>query len=613
MIAFLQPLALLGLLAAAIPAVLHLLTRRSPPTVPFPAVRYLAETEQRQSRRLKLRHLLLLLLRTGLIASVVLAAARVAVGRAHAPTALALVLDNSLSSGAVAGGGRVLDRLTARARDVVRRVAQGDRLWVMLADGVPRPLSPTEALTVIDSVAPSPRRLDLGRAARTAQGVVASAGLPEGEIVILSDLQRSALSAGDTLRTRVLAWTPGLMPENRGIDSAWAEPATWSDGGDIVAAVGGERRAPVAVGLALGSDSVAVVHGVAYGGDRVVLTARSTRAGWLAARVTLDPDELRADDAWFVPVRVAPPAAAAAGPGAGRYVAEALAVLQAGGRVRRGQDVVVGDALAGARAIVLPPADPAAVGTLNRALAAHGVAWRFGARMDGEWQVEGDVGPAQGATITRRYRLVGEGTVLARAGGEPWLVRDHDVVLLGSRLEDGWTGLPVSAAFVPFVDLLVNRIAAGQAVALAAAPGDVVELPAGADALLTPEGPVAVTGDRRITAPRTPGVYYLRAAAGDTVGALAVNHDPRESRLAEADGRVLRAVLGGEAQLLGARALDRELFGGARRADLSGVLLLVALLALAAEFALASLGARAGRAGGGRGGHGGHWGQGGDA
>ena len=64
MIGFLQPLALLGLLAASIPPILHLVARRLPPVVPFPAVRYLSETERRHSRRLKLRNLLLLLLRT---------------------------------------------------------------------------------------------------------------------------------------------------------------------------------------------------------------------------------------------------------------------------------------------------------------------------------------------------------------------------------------------------------------------------------------------------------------------------------------------------------------------------------------------------------------------
>ncbi|OGU12644.1 MAG: hypothetical protein A3K13_02985 [Gemmatimonadetes bacterium RIFCSPLOWO2_12_FULL_68_9] len=177
MIAFLQPLALLGLAVAALPTVLHLLTRRVPPTVTFPAVRYLAETERQQSRRLKLRHLLLLLLRTALLASVVLAAARpvvrVGLGGAHAPTALVLVLDNSVSSGAVVEGRRVVDLLAARARAILQRVDEGDRLWLMQADGLPRALTPAEAIALLDGLEPSPRRLDLGRAVRAAAGVVA--------------------------------------------------------------------------------------------------------------------------------------------------------------------------------------------------------------------------------------------------------------------------------------------------------------------------------------------------------------------------------------------------------------------------------------------------------
>ena len=94
MIGFLQPLALLGLLAASIPPILHLLARRLPPVVPFPAVRYLSETERRQSRRLKLRNLLLLLLRTFLIVLIALAAsrpiARVPFGGSHEPLAVAV-------------------------------------------------------------------------------------------------------------------------------------------------------------------------------------------------------------------------------------------------------------------------------------------------------------------------------------------------------------------------------------------------------------------------------------------------------------------------------------------------------------------------------------------
>jgi hypothetical protein len=598
-IAFLQPLALLGLLAAGIPTVLHLLTRRLPPTVSFPAVRYLEETERRQSRRLKLRHLLLLLLRTGLIASVVLAAARpvarMAVGAAHAPTSLVLIVDNSLSAGAVVEGRPVADLLAARARDVVSRVSQGDRLRLMLADGLPRAMSQAEAVSALESLSPSPRRLDLGLAVRTAAGIAGAEPGLTPEIVVLSDLQRSALSGGDPVRVRVLAWTPGMVAENRSLDSAGAEPDVWSPEGRVVASVSGSRRAPAALSLSIGGQEL--TRAVAYPGDRVILPARAGRHGWLAGRAALDPDELRADDDWFLAVRVADPAPATADPSAGRYVEQALTVLTEAGRVGRGGAVVIADHPAGRRSIVVPPSDPAAIGALNRALAARGVLWQFGERVDGSWRMRGDVGPADGSTLGRRYRLVGSGAVLARADDDPWLVRQQDVVLLGSRLEDGWTDLPLTAAFVPFLDLLVNRVAVGEAEALNAHPGDMVQLPPTVDAVLTAQGTIPVEGDRRVSAPREPGVYFLRGATGDTVGALAVNHDPRESNLAEADQRALRAALGPEVQLLNQRGLEGELFGGAGRADLSGIFLLAALLAAAAELAVASLGARRERSG----------------
>ena len=107
MIGFLHPWALVGLLAAGIPILLHLLARSEPPTVVFPAVRYLITTTQEHQRRLKLQHLLLLAVRTLLIVALVLAAAGPTLPLrgvpGHAPSALVLVVDNSPSS---RGGGR---------------------------------------------------------------------------------------------------------------------------------------------------------------------------------------------------------------------------------------------------------------------------------------------------------------------------------------------------------------------------------------------------------------------------------------------------------------------------------------------------------------------------
>src|SRR5207245_2792229 len=73
---FLHPLALLGLAAAALPALLHLLERRTPPEAEFPPLRYLRDAERQSARRLRLRHLLLLILRTALVAVIVFAAPR---------------------------------------------------------------------------------------------------------------------------------------------------------------------------------------------------------------------------------------------------------------------------------------------------------------------------------------------------------------------------------------------------------------------------------------------------------------------------------------------------------------------------------------------------------
>lgn len=601
MIAFLQPLALLGLAAAAIPPILHLLARRVPPTVLFPAIRYLEETEREQSRRLKLRHLLLLLLRTGLIVSVVFAAARpvasIGLGASHPPTALGLVVDNSLSSAAIVEGRRVLDRIAEKAEEVISSLAEEDQLWIVTADGVVRRSGRLEALELIRGLEPLPRRLDLAEAVRLLDRVVSAAPLAEREIVVLSDLQRSAWSGGDSVAVRVLLWRPEVRAVNRSVDSARAEPSVWTSHGEVVIAVGGNTPVPGAVRLMVNGREGARMVGRA--GDRLVMSVAPPGRGWQVGVVRIDPDELRWDDERYLAIRVAQPAEVTVEPGAGRYVAEALEVLREGGRVRAGSEVVVSDRVAGTRSVVLPPRDAALVGNLNRQLAARGLSLRLGERVEGEWRVEGedlgarDLGAAGWVTVKRRHRLSGGGAVLARvsgAGGEPWMVWEGGVVLLASRLEEDWTDLPVTAWFVPFLDLLVNRLATGEVPVVDAAPGETVRLPPGAVRVLGDKGSWGGDIEGMVAVSLEPGVYFFIGAGGDTVGALQVNHDPRESLLEPVDARVVGGTLGSRARLVGDRALSRELFGGAARADLTAWFLILALALAVTELVVASWG-----------------------
>ena len=193
---FLHPLALLGLAAAAIPALLHLLQRRIPPELDFPPVRYLSAAERESARRLKLRHLLLMILRTALIAVIVLAAARPLIplrgGGAHQPTAVVIILDNSPSSGAVVSAGPVLDRLRVAARSSLARTTSADRVWLMLCDGVLRGGTREALLAIIDSTHAGWQRLDLVDAVGRAARIVDAQPLPGREVHVLSDLQRTA-------------------------------------------------------------------------------------------------------------------------------------------------------------------------------------------------------------------------------------------------------------------------------------------------------------------------------------------------------------------------------------------------------------------------------------
>jgi hypothetical protein len=575
-VTFLHPLALVGLAAAAIPALLHLLARRVPPEAEFPPLRYLSEAERQSARRLKLRHLLLLMLRTALIALIVLAAARPLFptqssgGSLHEPTALAVILDNSASSGVVVDGRPALERLRAMARGSLARATASDRLWLVLADGVARAGTPEALLATVDSVGVSARRLDLTAAVGAATRLVDAEPLPAREVHVVSDLQRTALGtgrAGVPRGVRVLALAPSSRaPANRGVGAA--RVADGAAAIDIVGTPGaGAEHGAASVTLRVRGRDVG--RALAAPGSTVRIPLPSLGPGWWMGEVVLDADELRADDHRWLVWRVAPPARVAplASPGGDPFVAAALAVLEDGQRVRRGgTEVTIGDrSEAGTLvSIVMPPAEPALIGQANRALAARGGRWRFASA--------GTPGPIAGLAlqaiaglqVTRRYRIEaergdgGRGTgsdtsVLATVNGEPWLIRDGSVLLLGSRLDTGWTALPAAPAFVPFVDALVNRLARGEA------PISEVE--------------------------GAPRVKFLTRGA-DTVGATVYGLDSRESDLTPASPALVHDVLG--AEVLDEPAFAAARFAGAGRRDGSGLLLVLALLGALVELAVAT-------------------------
>ena len=102
---FLNPILLLGVLAAAIPLLIHLWSRRQAKRVDFSSLMFLLVAHRQNVRRIQLKNLLILFLRVAIIALIALALARpllksqFSFAGARAKTSAVVILDNSFSMG----------------------------------------------------------------------------------------------------------------------------------------------------------------------------------------------------------------------------------------------------------------------------------------------------------------------------------------------------------------------------------------------------------------------------------------------------------------------------------------------------------------------------------
>ena len=605
---FLSPVWLAAAAAAAVPLLLHLMRRHIGTRIDFPAVRYLARAEREHSRKLRMRNLLLMLLRVAAVLILTAAAARPIArlaGGGHAPTTVAVVLDNSLSSSAIEGGRSVLDELRRRARDVVSRASGDDRLFLITADGVSRGGSRGAVLDAIDHAEPLAGAGDLERAVMRAatlvrEGPASSRWMHEREIVILTDGQASAwrrpISVGDA---RVIVHRPpGPPPENMAVSRADAQPTRWTPRGTVVA----RFRAPDTATYRFTLEGRTLARGTAARDEEVVLRVAPPEQGWSAGTVELEPDELRGDDVRHFAAWIGPAPGVAVHRAIATFAQSAVDALRQTERVVAGSDISIAPADVAVRppALLFAPTDPIRAGAANRLLERMGIPWRLGDVRHGEVAARGTddgVRPLDGVMVARRHalRFIGgaTGDTIALAGSEPWIVAGPSYVLVASPLTPDATSLPVRAAFIPWLtDVVTQRLFGDAGRVVQATPGAPVRRPEGVDVLELPGGRRVVLTTDTIVAPDRAGVaFFLRGTR--RVGALVVNPEPEESDLTRLDPAALVSrIRAREVASPDSARWSASLFSSSPRRPLLVPVLVLALAVLLLESAVAGAGQR---------------------
>lgn len=207
-----SPLMLWGMSAASIPILIHLLHRRRYQTVPWAAMRFLLAATKKQSRRLRLEQLLLLMIRALILALIALAFSR--------PTAETLgeyfqseetrhriiVIDATFSMGYSPSGRTRFERARDLARQIVSSAKQGDATnLVRLCESTPhvivrRPAFQSSAvMQEIDQLTLLDERVDASTVLKELDELLSLAPeLSRKEVYFITDLQAATWSPPDS-------------------------------------------------------------------------------------------------------------------------------------------------------------------------------------------------------------------------------------------------------------------------------------------------------------------------------------------------------------------------------------------------------------------------------
>lgn len=254
---FLNAIMLAGIGGAAVPLVLHLLSRARYRSIDWGAMMFLGGADPRQQNATRLKQLILLLLRMAMVALLAIAMARPVADAGWGllggprPVSAVILLDRSGSMGTDEGGQSRLAIAQRSATSVLAALGRGDEVTLTPLGG-PRPEPPVPT-TDLQRVASAVADLKLA-----ADRVDIASALADARRAFDADHAATALPASVAPNRLLVLITDRQASNWSGVDETFA--ATWADGFAgapprmVVIPVGGESRDNLAI------ERVAVVN-----------------------------------------------------------------------------------------------------------------------------------------------------------------------------------------------------------------------------------------------------------------------------------------------------------------------------------------------------------------
>ncbi|AFH50573.1 Hypothetical protein IALB_2870 [Ignavibacterium album JCM 16511] len=199
---FLNPAVLIGLLAAAIPVIIHLLNLRKLKKIEFSTLAFLKELQKNKIRKIKIKQWLLLLLRVLIILLIVLAFARPALRglsisgtTSAAKTTAVIIIDDTFSMSVLSQNGSYFNQAKDLSKKIIEQLKEGDEAALVFLSQANRQQNLTNdfnsLLTELNQKEISYAKPDLNKAIALAAQLVNKSNNFNRELYLFTDFQKN--------------------------------------------------------------------------------------------------------------------------------------------------------------------------------------------------------------------------------------------------------------------------------------------------------------------------------------------------------------------------------------------------------------------------------------